>query len=197
MWCSPEMRFGITFRRRLSRREGRPDQFTDFAAKTEAFVVQELQNKLKVPVVAALGNNDSPCGDYQIPPNSPFLAALANELTVLSGSPEAKSTFALGGFFSMAHPTIANQDIHCSEHDFLVELRIRVAPMRWPDNGDPGEAELEWLGWKLYKDSLLHRGVTLVMHIPPGMDAYDSSHAQCRSPVSFWQDKYRTNSTLW
>ena len=30
------------------------------------------------------------------------------------------------------------------------------------------------------------------MHIPPGMDAYNSSRAQCKNPVSFWQAKYST-----
>jgi hypothetical protein len=61
-----------------------------------------------------------------------------------------------------------------------------------PDSGDPGEAEIEWLGWKLYTANLLHRGVTLVMHIPPGMDAYSSSQGQRQDPVSFWQEKYQT-----
>jgi sphingomyelin phosphodiesterase acid-like 3 len=175
---------------------GTSDQFADFAAKTEAFVIQELQEKLKVPVVAALGNNDSPCGDYQLPPNSPFLAALADELTVLSGSPEAKSTFALSGFFSIAHPTITNQDIIVLNTIFWSSSYKSCAP-DGGDRGNPGEAEMEWLGWELYKDSLLHRGVTLVMHIPPGVDAYNSSHAQCRAPVSFWQNRYAAEfSTL-
>ena len=79
---------------------GTSDQFPAFAAKTrEAFVIQELQNRFKVPVLAALGNNDSSCGDYQIPPDSPFLAATADQLAVLAASPEAKSTFELSGLF--------------------------------------------------------------------------------------------------
>ena len=160
---------------------GTSDQFPAFAAKTEAFVVQEWQDRLKVPVLAAIGNNDSGCGDYQIPPNSPFLAALADQLTVLATSPEAKATFQLGGFFSVHHPTVANQDI------------IVLNTVFWSTSyksctrtgGDPGEAEIEWLGWKLYTARLLHRRVTLVMHIPPGMDAYNSSHARCPDPVPF------------
>jgi sphingomyelin phosphodiesterase acid-like 3 len=78
---------------------GPSDQFPAFAAKTEAFVVQELQNRLKVPVLVALGNNDSSCGDYEIPPDSPFLATTANQLTVFADSAEAKSTFQLGDSF--------------------------------------------------------------------------------------------------
>ena len=166
---------------------GTSDQFPAFAAKTEAFVVQQLQNRLKVPVVVALGNNDSPCGDYQVPPNSPFLGALADQLKVLSASPEGKSTFHVGGFFMLAHPTVANQDIIVLNTIFWSTSYKSCAP----NSGDPGEAEIEWLSWKLYTAALLHRGVTLVMHIPPGMDAYDSSHGQCQDPLSFWQDKYQ------
>jgi sphingomyelin phosphodiesterase acid-like 3 len=172
---------------------GTSDQFPAFAVKTEAFVVQELQNRLKVPVLAALGNNDSSCGDYQIPPNSPFLADLANQLTVLATSPEAKSTFQLGGFFSIAHPTVANQDIIVLNTIFWSTSYKSCTP----NGGDPSEAEIEWLGWKLYTARLLHHGVTLVMHIPPGMDAYNSSHGKCQIPVPFWQAKYSTEfSTL-
>ncbi len=172
---------------------GTSDQFPAFAAETEAFVIQQLQNRLKVPVLPALGNNDSSCGDYQIPPNSPFLAATADQLTVLATLPEAKSTFRLGGFFSIAHPTVANQDIIVLNDVFWSTSYKSCAP----DSGDPGEAEIDWLAWKLYAASLQHRGVSLVMHIPPGMDAYNSARGGCQKPVSFWQAKYSTEfSTL-
>ena len=93
----------------------------------------------------------------------------------------------------MPHPTVANQDIIVLNTIFWSTSYKSCTP----DSGDPGQAEIEWLGWKLYAANLLHRGVTLVMHIPPGMDAYNSSQGQCRAPVSFWQDKYRAEfSTL-
>jgi sphingomyelin phosphodiesterase acid-like 3 len=161
-------------------------RFPEFAAKTEAFVIQQLQNRLKVPVLAAIGNNDSECGDYQTPPNSPFLAATADQLTVLASSPDAKSTFQLGGFFSVPHPTVANQDIIVLNTIFWSTSYKSCAS----NSGDPGQAEIDWLGWKLYAASLLHRGVTLVMHIPPGMDAYNSARSGCQKPVAFWQAKY-------
>jgi sphingomyelin phosphodiesterase acid-like 3 len=172
---------------------GTSEQFPKFAAKTEAFVVQELQNRLKVPVVTALGNNDSSCGDYEVTPDSQFLATTANQLSVLAAAPEAKSTFQVGGFYSIAHPTVANQDIIVLNSIFWSTSYKSCTP----NSGDPGEAEIEWLGWKLYTAKLLHHGVTLVMHIPPGMNAYNSAHAQCQTPVPFWRAKYSTEfSTL-
>src|SRR5450631_787113 len=88
----------------------------------------------------------------------------------------------------MAHPTVANRDIIVLNTIFWSTSYKSCAA----DSGDPGEAEIEWLSWKLYTAALLHRGVTLVMHIPPGMDAYDSSQGQCQNPLPFWQDKYQT-----
>ncbi len=166
---------------------GTPSQFSAYAAKTEVFVVRELQRRLKAPVLAAIGNNDSGCQDYQTSPDSPFLAALSDELAVLKTSPEAKSVFRLGGFFSVPHPTVANQDIVVLNSVFWSTSYSSCTP----NTGDPGEAELQWLGWKLYAARLQHRGVTLVMHIPPGMNAYSSSHGgDCMKAVEFWQDKY-------
>jgi sphingomyelin phosphodiesterase acid-like 3 len=167
---------------------GTSDEFPEFAAKTEEFVIRELQERLKVPVLAALGNNDSGCGDYQIPPDSAFLTETANAMAVLNASPEAKSTFQLGGYFSIAHPTVAHQEVLVLNSIFWSASYKSCAP----NSGDPGEAELEWLSWKLYSARLLHHGVTLVMHIPPGMDAYTSAHGQCQSPTSFWRTKYST-----
>jgi sphingomyelin phosphodiesterase acid-like 3 len=109
-------------------------------------------------------------------------------LTVLAGSAEAKSTFQLGGYFSVAHPTVANQEIIVLNTVFWSASYKSCAA----NSGDPGEAEMEWLGWKLYNARLLHHGVTLAMHIPPGMDAYTSAHGQCQAPTSFWQAKYST-----
>jgi sphingomyelin phosphodiesterase acid-like 3 len=167
---------------------GTADQYPEFAAKTEAFVIEELQNKLKVPMLAVLGNNDSSCGDYAIPPDSPFLAGLANQLKVLDISPEAKTTFQLGGYFSIPHPTVANQEIIALNTVFWSTSYKSCVP----NSIDPGEAEMDWLRWKLYSAKLLHHGVTLVMHIPPGMDAYNSSHSQCQTPVQFWRTGYLT-----
>ena len=167
---------------------GTSEQFPAFASKTEAFVIQELQKILKVPVLAALGNNDSGCGDYTIPPNSPFLAETANQLAVLANSPEAKDTFQLGGYYSVAHPTVADQDIIVLNDIFWSTAYKSCTPI----SGDPGEGEIQWLGWKLYTARLLRHGVTLVMHIPPGMDAYNSARSGCQKPVSFWQAKYAT-----
>src|SRR5262249_20698493 len=112
-------------------------------------------------VVVALGNNDSDCGDYAIPPNSPFLAAVADQLPVLAKSPDAKATFRFGGYFSVPHPTVAGQEIIVLNSVFWSRSYASCVQ----NIGDPGAAELDWLSWQLYAAKILNRQVTLIMHI--------------------------------
>jgi len=165
---------------------GTASQFPAFATKAEVFVIDELQRKFRVPVLAAIGNNDSSCGDYQIPPHGPFLAAVADQLTVLAKSPEAKAAFRIGGFFSIPHPTVANQDIIVLNSVFWSTSYSSCVA----NSGDPGATELDWLSWKLYTAKILRRGVTLVMHIPPGINPFSSQGQSCENAVPFWQDQY-------
>ena len=59
-----------------------PGEYRAFVEKTIEFVVNSLREALPgVPVYAALGNNDSDCGDYQLDANSEFLGSLAGEFT--------------------------------------------------------------------------------------------------------------------
>lgn len=168
---------------------GNSSQYPAFATKTEEFVTRELQREFGAPVLAAIGNNDSECGDYRISVNSPFLAAEADQLSVLKEQPEAKATFQFGGFFSVPHPTVPNQDIIVLNSVFWSKSYSSCVS----NSGDPGSAELDWLSWKLYAAKIRHRGVTLIMHIPPGMDAFSSAKGKsCNKAVPFWMDRYAT-----
>ncbi len=62
--------------------KARPGEYRAFVAKTIEYVMRELRGALPgVPVYAALGNNDSDCGDYQLDPDSAFLAEIGKFLT--------------------------------------------------------------------------------------------------------------------
>ncbi len=110
---------------------GTSDQFPEFTAKTEAFVVQELQEKLKVPVVAALGNDDSSCGDYQIPPDSPFLATTANQFDGAWRRTGGEKHIPNGGFYSDRPSDGRQSRDHCFEQWHSGPLRTRAAPRIW------------------------------------------------------------------
>lgn len=168
---------------------GSPSDFPAFANKAAVFVVNTVQATLGVPVYLALGNDDSPCVDYGLVPGSAFLAALADSLVVLRHNPEATNDFRTAGFCELPHPTLANEEI-------LVLNSVLWSPHYsncQSDGSDPGAAEMQWLGWKLYEAKTLAKKVILVMHIPPGIDSYASSHSgNSKFATQFWRDHYFT-----
>jgi hypothetical protein len=80
-------------------------------------------------------------------------------------------------------------------HDFVV-----LSDVFWSKNyhdaceqngGDPGSAELAFLEWTLYQAKLAGKTVSLVMHIPPGIDSYKSRNNSCPADITgFWQDAH-------
>jgi sphingomyelin phosphodiesterase acid-like 3 len=163
--------------------------FPGFATKTAVFVIDTLQTTFGVPVYAALGNNDSASGDYCMEPGSAFLSSLADSLEVLAIDPEATVDFRTAGFYELPHPTFPNEEIVVLN----TVLWSRSYSILGAGSSDPGAAEMQWLAWKLYQARTLAHKVILVMHIPPGIDAY----ASCRrgndqTPIQFWQDRYFT-----
>jgi sphingomyelin phosphodiesterase acid-like 3 len=161
--------------------------FPAFATKTAVFVIKTLQTTLGVPVYAALGNNDSASGDYSTDPGSAFLASLADSLEVLASDQDANVAFRYAGFYELPHPTLLNEEIVVLN----TVLWSRSYAILGPDRSDPGAAEMQWLAWKLSQARTLTHKVILVMHIPPGIDAFASgSRGHDQPPIQFWQDRY-------
>jgi predicted phosphodiesterase len=162
-------------------------EFPEFATKTALFVLETIQTTFNVPVYFALGNEDSACNDYGVAAGGMFLKALAGSLRVLADNPEAAADFSAGGFYDLPHPTLLNVEI-------IVLNSILWSPLYFncqSDGSDPGSAEIKWLSAKLYQAKSSARKVILVMHIPPGLDAYKCSKgAKSKSTTSFWRDVY-------
>ncbi len=164
---------------------GDDDAYGSFVVKTITFLTRTLQQTFAgVPVILALGNNDSACGDYRLTPNGAMLHALAPELNVLAGHPQATEDFEAGGFYAVPHPTVPGRQIVVLNDVFWsTQYLDRCDPMI----SDAGAAELGWLEWKLFKARSAKQSVTLVMHIPPGIDAYRSAQHRerdCRASVT-------------
>jgi hypothetical protein len=152
------------------------------------FVERRLQQSFPgVPVISALGNNDSECGDYMLAPQSEMLAAVGRDLPAVAAHRSARRDFPVGGYYAVPHPTVPHQDIVVLSDVFWSKKYVDRCNA---NGGDPGSAELAWLEWKLYRAKLAGRTVTLVMHIPPGIDSY-ASRADCPAKIlSLWQDAY-------
>ena len=149
-------------------------EYRMFAQKTIRYVMEELRAALKgVPVYAALGNNDSDCGDYQLDPNSKFLEATGRILTadVPAGErAEALRTFADGGYYNVKLPAPL-------EHTRLVVLDDLFMSWRYETcarqvNPAPSASQMVWLEQQL--DAARRKGekVWVMAHIPPGVNAY-------------------------
>ena len=157
-----------------------------FAAKTVAYVNRAIERRFRgAPLIEALGNNDNDCGDYEPRPGSPLLAAIARSLPAVAADPQAERDFAAGGNYALRHPKVA-------DHLFLVVDSVYWST-RYKDScgtggGDPGSAQLAWLEWQLFRARLRGQTASLVMHIPPGFNPYESTAAK---PAPFWVDSYR------
>jgi sphingomyelin phosphodiesterase acid-like 3 len=168
---------------------GTSDEFTEFATKTALFVVHALQTTFRAPVYFALGNDDSPCGDYRVDPGGPFLATLADSLEVLKNHPDAAADFRAAGFYELPHPTLANHEIVVLN----TVLWSRSYAICGSDSGDAGQGEMQWLSWQLYRAKTSGNKVMLMMHIPPGIDSYKSAHAGGgKAATEFWQSQFFT-----
>jgi sphingomyelin phosphodiesterase acid-like 3 len=177
------------FRNAFLKVGGTADEFTGFATKTALFVVHSLQATFGVPVYFALGNNDSACGDYRVDPGGPFLAQLADSLDVLTNHPDAAADFRAAGFYELPHPTLPNHEIVVLN----TVLWSRSYAICGSDSGNPGNAEMQWLSWQLYRAKTSGSKVMLMMHIPPGIDSYKSSHAGAgKAATEFWQSQFFT-----
>jgi sphingomyelin phosphodiesterase acid-like 3 len=177
------------FRTAFLRAGGSEKDYESFVIKTMLFVDRMLKESFPgVPLISTLGNNDATCGDYMLAPNSAMLTLVGRDLPVVASNPQALRDFAIGGFYAVPHPTVPNHDIIVLSDVFW---SIAYRDNCDPNGGDPGSVELAWLEWTLYQEKLAGRSVSLVMHIPLGINAYSSSRGTCPGSVtSFWQDAY-------
>jgi sphingomyelin phosphodiesterase acid-like 3 len=171
-------------------REFRPDGqgYQQFVIKTLIFLNRMIQQSFpNIPMFAALGNNDSANGDYA-PAGKPLLMALSKEWKTVAGKSEATKDFISGGYYAVAHPTVPSQEFIVLNTTLWSRLFTDTAS---PGSTDAGSAEMNWLASTLDEVRTQGRTAALIMHIPPGIDAYSSSkEGTCRTPTLFWKKPY-------
>ncbi|MGH6920104.1 MAG: metallophosphoesterase, partial [Geminicoccaceae bacterium] len=170
---------------------GGSEAYERFVIKTMTFVAQQLWAAFpRAPVYAALGNEDSICGDYMIAPGERFLAAVGELWAAHSEHPQAFADFRIGGFYAVPHPTVPDRDLVVLNNVFW---STSYDDRCNPQGGDPGAAQLAWLEWTLYRTKLRGRSASLLFHIPPGIDSFNAAHGKssCADNVlPYLQDVY-------
>jgi hypothetical protein len=160
------------------------DAFRSFVRKTAEFATLEIkQNSGGAPLIVALGNNDSDCGDYAVQPSGRFLSDSA-------GFVSNTRSYRQWGSYSMANPALKNWKV-------IVLNTVFFSPKYHDACGqgtdDPGAGELAWLASELREAKARHEKVWLVYHISPGVDAYATTHGKqtAAGPTMLWKESYQ------
>lgn len=169
-----------------------PEAYRTFVEKTLDYVIDELYGAFPgMPVIVALGNNDSDCGDYRLDANTEFLAVTGKEVTKnfpASERESAQESFAAGGYYSVALPApIENTRLLVLNDIFMSKNYTTCAGKSDPTAAD---AQIAWLRQQLAVARASKQKVWVMGHIPPGVDLYTTATKMIdicggRSPVMY------------
>jgi sphingomyelin phosphodiesterase acid-like 3 len=132
------------------------------------------ENLPGVPVYAALGNNDSDCGDYQLDANSEFLAATGKVMAADLPEAERKQAevdFAVGGYFAARLP-IAHTRMLVLDDLFMAR---KYATCGGKPDAQAAADQIAWLKHQLDAARSEKEKVWLMAHIPPGVDPFSTA----------------------
>jgi sphingomyelin phosphodiesterase acid-like 3 len=151
-----------------------PGDYRTFVEKTIEYVMRKLRGALPgVPVYAALGNNDSDCGDYQLDPDSAFLAEIGKSLTAdfpAKERAEALRTFGEGGFYSVRLPAPMAHTRMLVLDDLFMSRQYATCGRK--EDPAPAASQIAWLEQQLNAARRSHEKVWVMSHIPPGVNPY-------------------------
>jgi sphingomyelin phosphodiesterase acid-like 3 len=151
--------------------------YESFVEKTIAFVVTVLRGAFPgVPVYAALGNNDSACGDYRLDEDSTFLAAEGRDLAAdlpAADRKHAEQSFAEGGNYAAALPAPV-RDARIIVLDNLF-LSGKYKSCAGKSDSAPAAEQIVWLRSQLEAARRAGQHVWVMAHIPTGVDPYSTA----------------------
>lgn len=151
-----------------------PADYRSFVEKTIEFVLDSLRgNFSNASVYAALGNNDSDCGDYQLDAQSQFLTAMGKVFAADFSAAERKeagTTFAEGGYYSATLPAPVRHTRMLVLDDLFMARKYSTCAEK-PDTA-AAAAQIAWLQQQLERARTNKEHVWVMGHIPPGIDPY-------------------------
>jgi sphingomyelin phosphodiesterase acid-like 3 len=164
-----------------------------FIYKTVGYISMKMKKTFRgVPVYFSLGNNDSYNGDYALVDDGEFLHTTAdlffgNFIIKKNSKDDFYKTFPQHGYYSVPFPAIRQgRIIGLNTIFFSIDYSAKTS-------NDPGKAELDWLEKELAKAKQANEKVWLLLHIPPGVNVYDTqekSTGQNTDVNLFWKTGY-------
>ena len=153
-----------------------PSDYQSFVVKTMSFVMLELRASFPgMPVYAALGNNDTGCGDYQLDVGSDFLAKVGRivaEGLPLSQQRQALKEFGKGGYYSVTMAEPMHRTRLIVVNDLLLSPEYSTCASK-PDSAAATE-EMSWLEHQLVEVRKSGDRAWVMGHIPPGIDPFST-----------------------
>jgi 3',5'-cyclic AMP phosphodiesterase CpdA len=147
--------------------------YRKFSSDTIRFVDGMISKALPgIPVFAALGNNDSDRGDYQEPSND-FLESVGQDWSrawgnlPLAARKKVLSHFERAGYYAAPDPVVAKHEFVILNSNLWAARNTQACSAT---DLDPG-GQFQWLGQVLSEVKQAGGTATLIMHIPPGIDA--------------------------
>ncbi len=153
--------------------------YREFAQKTFQYVTLQLREAFRgLPVIIALGNHDSGCGNYRQDARDPFIAAIARTVAE-AAAPDAPGSvarqFARGGYYQLTLPAAGHARIVVI-NDIPMSRNFRACDGTAVP--DAAQAQLQWLRQTLSEARTLQQPVWVVGHIPPGIEPWGSLKGQ-------------------
>ena len=154
-----------------------PNDYSAFVARTVEYVTSQLRKTFPgVPLYAALGNNDSGCGDYRLNEADDFLKVTAK--SIVAGLPKsadqdkALADFMAGGYYSvmMAAP-MRNTRLIVLDDIFMSQKYTTCGGQK---DTSAAAAQIAWLRSQLAEARRQKQRVWVMGHIPPGVDIYST-----------------------
>lgn len=175
------------FAAQARRHDVKPDEA---ALRSMGWIAEKLERAFpRARFAIALGNNDVPCGDYKSANGSAYLAAVARIWAPLidrgGAAPDFVSSFSLGGYYA-TRLSGAN----------LRLIVLNTVPLSTEYRGNCGAGVLDnaprqfaWLS-KTLADTRPGTRNVLMMHIPPGFDAFSTDYLHALVAWRFLSARY-------
>ncbi len=175
----------------FARRVARDSKSRDAVAiRTMRWLARSFERSFpRAQFAIALGNNDVPCGDYRSANESAYLAALARVWAPLvnrnGASRHFTDSFSHGGYYTAALPVHGMRLVVLN----TVPLSNRYKGDCRGDDLHAASQELAWLRMTLSDTPPKMRNL-VVMHIPPGFDAFSTTYTLGLFPWPFLKGRY-------
>jgi sphingomyelin phosphodiesterase acid-like 3 len=168
-----------------------PEAYRSFTSKAIQFVAGEFHRRYpRTPILPTLGNDDSYCGDYMITPDGTFLEMFAKAWAPLLG-PDAdreafRATFSRGGNFETRLPRSQKHRLVSLNSIFFSTAYNNACGSSMQT---PALDQLRWLAAVLKQAHAAGETVWLLMHIPPGINSFNTSESvhEGGPAITFWQ----------